>query len=68
MAEAPNTLDHPWKEALGVALPDFFHLLFPKIGLQLDFSEPPRFLDAELRRLRAESMTGPLHADRLVEV
>ncbi len=68
MAEASNEYDHPWKEALERALADFFALLFPDIGAQLDFSVPPRFLDPELSQIAPDAPVGPLHADRLVSV
>lgn len=60
--------DSPWKEFLTVFFREFIELVLPELHEIIDWSQPPEFLDNELRRITPRSETGRLYTDRLVKV
>lgn len=68
MAAPPNDYDSPWKEALEHYLPDFLKMFLPELHEQINWSQPPVFLDKELQAITRDATTGRRIADKLVLV
>ena len=60
--------DSPWKEALEYYFPDFLALLFPDIHAEIDWNQPPVFLDKELQQVVRDADSGRRYADKLIRV
>ena len=72
MGKARHDLDMAWKEALTAFLPDFLALFHPEAHGAIDWSQPPVFLESELRRLH-RGLPGTrkgrrMHVDLLARV
>lgn len=68
MAAPPNDYDSPWKEALEHYLPDFLCMFLPDLYAQMDWAQPPVFLDKELQAITQGAANGRRIADKLVLV
>src|SRR5712692_8067749 len=68
MTVGPDDYDSPWKEALETFLPDCLALFFPRAHDAIDWSQPHRFLDQELRQVQREAERGRQVVDKLVQV
>lgn len=64
----PIDFDSPWTEALDEYLEAFFALFLPQAHAEIDWSDPPVFLDGELRQVVRDAEVGRRLADRLVRV
>ncbi|MEA3643991.1 MAG: hypothetical protein VBE63_29315, partial [Lamprobacter sp.] len=64
------TADHdsPWKEALEVYFSEFLALLFPAVHAEIDWEQPPQFMDKELQQVARDADSGRRYADKLVKV
>jgi hypothetical protein len=60
--------DSPWKEALDRYFPAFLACFFPQTHARIDWTRDHESLDAELRKIVADSETGPRTVDKLVKV
>ncbi|MCX7924671.1 MAG: hypothetical protein N2554_02545 [Fimbriimonadales bacterium] len=60
--------DAAWKEFITVFFREFVQLMLSDLDEMIDWTQPPQFLDNELRKLARESETGKLLTDRLVKV
>jgi hypothetical protein len=60
--------DTPWKEAIERYFADFLHFYFPLAHAQIDWSQPPVFLDKELRAVVQDAELGKRFVDKLVRV
>jgi len=60
--------DGAWKEALQQLLPDFLRLLFPAVHALIDGTEPPVFLEQELRQATRRARRRMRSVDKLVRV
>ena len=60
--------DTPWKEAIEHYFDDFLHFYFPLAHAQIDWSQPPVFLDKELRAVVQDAELGKRFVDKLVRV
>ncbi len=67
-ADVPDDYDSPWKEAIEGYFSDFLHFFFPQAHAQIDWSEPPDFLDKELSAVVREAELGRRFVDKLVRV
>jgi Domain of unknown function (DUF4351) len=60
--------DSPWKLILRHYFPDAIQFFFPEIAVQVDWSEPPEFLDKEFQQIAPDAEIGKRYADQLVKV
>lgn len=60
--------DSPWKEVIERYFPDFLHFYFPDAHAQVDWSQPPLFLEQELRAVVQDAELGTRFVDKLVRV
>ena len=60
--------DSAWKRALNLWLPDCFHLFWPDIFHQIDWTIKPEFLEQELNKLQTSVKRGITCVDKLVRV
>ncbi len=60
--------DSPWKLILRLYFPDAIRFFFPEIATQVDWSEPPEFLDKEFQQIAPDAEIGKRYADQLVKV
>ena len=68
MSDPTSDFDGAWKEATEVFLPQIFQLLKPEIHRGIDWSNPPVYLDTELRKIAPDAEHGRQHPDRLISV
>lgn len=64
----PETYDAPWKGALAAYFPEFMAFYFPDMWEAIDWSQPPAFLDKELRQVAGDAALGTRLADHLVQI
>jgi hypothetical protein len=60
--------DSAWKDIITARFPDFLWFYYPDIAGTVDWSQPPRFLEKELQKLRPAGVTPGRIADLLVRV
>lgn len=60
--------DSPWKEAIEHYFEDFLHFYFPHAHAQIDWRNPPTFLEQELRAVACDAELGRRFVDKLVRV
>ncbi len=60
--------DSPWKEVLEDLFEEFLAFFFPELHHAIDFTQPPEFLENELRQIAVEGETGKRVVDKLVKV
>lgn len=60
--------DSPWKDAIERYFPDFLHFYFPRAHALIDWSQPLRFLDNELRTVVRDAALGKRFVDKLIQV
>lgn len=60
--------DSPWKMALDAYFKEFLDLLFPKIHVQINWSQGYGFLDKELQQITVNANSGRRYADKLIKV
>jgi hypothetical protein len=60
--------DGGWKDIIEDFTEEFFEFYFPEVHAAIDFTEPVRFLDKELREIVTESEVAGREADKLIEV
>ncbi|NUO82606.1 hypothetical protein HUU05_21245, partial [candidate division KSB1 bacterium] len=60
--------DSAWKEVLENLFEDFLSFFFPELHRDIDFAQPPMFLENELQQIAVESEIGKRVIDKLVEV
>lgn len=63
-----NDFDSPWKEALGLYLPQALEFLLPRVHAEVDWSHPPVFLGKELQQVAPRAARGLMLVDKLVRV
>lgn len=63
-----DNYDSPWKEIIERYFSDFLHFYFPQAYAQIDWSEPPLFLEQELRAVVQDAELGTRFVDKLVRV
>lgn len=66
--EEHDDYDSPWKEALERYFPDFMAFFFPTVAEQIDWDQPPVFLDKELREVVQDAEQGKRFVDKLVRI
>jgi hypothetical protein len=64
----PARYDLPWKIAIAHAFRDFMDFFFPALGVQIDWTQQPRFRDKELAGTGFGAAPNVMVADKLVEV
>jgi hypothetical protein len=67
-SKARADADGGWKDIIEDFTEEFFEFHFPEVHAAIDFSEPVRFLDKELREIVTESEVAGREADKLIEV
>ncbi|MCK0537292.1 cytosolic protein [Alcanivorax quisquiliarum] len=60
--------DSPWKEAVEAMLPEFMAFYFPAAASEIDWAQPHRFLDQELKQIMPHAASGRRVVDKLAEV
>jgi hypothetical protein len=60
--------DAVWKEALRLYFPDFIQFFLPTAYAEIDWSQPPEFLEQELHQIARRTKIGKLAVDKLVKV
>ena len=60
--------DSPWKDILQTYFSEFMQFFFPDAYNQIDWIQPPEFLDKELQEVVADAEIGRRFADKLVKV
>ncbi len=60
--------DSPWKDAIERYFPDFLHFYFPHAHALIDWSQPLRFMDNELRKVVRDAALGKRFVDKLIQV
>ena len=60
--------DGGWKDIIEDFTEEFFEFYFPDVHAAVDFTEPVKFLDKELREIVTESEVAGREADKLIEV
>lgn len=60
--------DSPWKEAIEHFFDDFLRFYFPGAHAQIDWTQPPVFLEQELRAIIRNAEIGKRVVDKLVRV
>lgn len=60
--------DSPWKEAIEHFFADFLLFYFPEAHAQIDWMQPPVFLEQELRAVIRDAEVGKRVVDKLVRV
>lgn len=60
--------DSPWKEVLEDLFEDFVSFLLRELHREIDFTQPPEFLENELQQIAVASETGKRVVDKLVKV
>ena len=69
MSTTPSIdFDGAWKEALGPSVPAFVAFFWPKAYAAIDWSQPPDFLEQELRKISRKAPLGGRRVDKLAKV
>ena len=67
-SKARADADGGWKDIIEDFTEEFFEFYFPEVHGAVDFSQPPEFLDTELRQIAPDSGSARRHVDRLIKV
>jgi hypothetical protein len=68
MAEPQTDQDSPWKLVLRLYFREAMEFFFPTIAQEINWTQPPEFLDKELQQVAPDAEIGKRLLDQLVKV